>query len=392
MMRSASAVDRIFALAELRSFIEAEQFKGYDPYDILSSPLPFFILGKWGQSILVQIQKRNPLNIRPILGIRKEINPKAAGLLLSAYSILARKNGDGSAKAQANRLFDWIIHDTSPGFSGPCWGYNFTWASPEKVLPRRHPSLVVTAFVMKGLLEYHRATGSAEALKTVREACRYILNDLPITETDQGICFSYTNLKRDCCYNANMLAAEVLAKTFSLTGETRLLEVARKAVAFTLAYQKEDGRWNYSVDLASGKEREQVDFHQGFMLESLYEYQKHSGDASAAVTRAIGIGADYYLRRQFDPSGRALWRLPKKYPTDIHHQAQGIITFSLLRELDPEFGPMARRIADWTILNMRNRRGDFQYRKNRLYRNRISYMRWGQAWMFLALALLTTGE
>lgn len=39
-------------------------------------------------------------------------------------------------------------------------------------------------------------------------------------------------------------------------------------------YQKENGKWNYSIDIESGKEREQIDFHQGYILESIYEIKK----------------------------------------------------------------------------------------------------------------------
>ena len=380
------------ALTGLRSYIEAERFRGYDPYDILSSPLPFHLLGKWGQSVLVQIHKRNPLNLRPILGIRKDINPKGAGLLLAAYSILARRNGDSEAAKRAEELFAWLLDKVTPGFHGPCWGYNFTWASPEKILPRYHPSLVVTAFVMKGLFEYHRATGSAEALKTIREACRYILDDLPVTESSLGLCFSYTDLKRDCCFNANMLAAEVLAKAFSLTGEERLVEAARRAVDFTLAYQKDDGRWNYSVHPDTGKEREQVDFHQGFILESLFEFWKYAKPDSERLLPALRKGAAFYLRNQFFDDGRSKWRYPRKVPADIHHQAQGIITFRKLGSIDPSMTEAAERIADWTIRNMQHPKGYFFYQCGRVLMNRISYMRWGQAWMFLALSLVATPE
>jgi len=33
---------------KLQAYVEAENFKGYDPYDTLNSPIPFHWLGKWG--------------------------------------------------------------------------------------------------------------------------------------------------------------------------------------------------------------------------------------------------------------------------------------------------------------------------------------------------------
>ena len=75
------------ARASVEAYVENENFKGYDPYDTLNSTLPFNWLGKWGPVLAIQFQKRNPLNIRPAIGIKKEHNPKAIGLFLHAYSI-----------------------------------------------------------------------------------------------------------------------------------------------------------------------------------------------------------------------------------------------------------------------------------------------------------------
>ena len=38
--------------------------------------------------------------------------------------------------------------------------------------------------------------------------------------------------------------------------------------------------------------------------------------------------------------------------------------------------------------NMRDREGYFYYQVQPFYKNRISYMRWSQAWMLLALSTL----
>jgi hypothetical protein len=83
-----------------------------------------------------------------------------------------------------------------------------------------------------------------------------------------------------------------------------------------------------------------------------------------------------------------MWRIPREWPVDIHNQAQGIITSSRLSHLNPEYLEFAKKIACWTIENMQDKTGYFYFRKNRFYTNKISYMRWSNAWMFLALAEL----
>lgn len=93
----------------------------------------------------------------------------------------------------------------------------------------------------------------------------------------------------------------------------------------------------------------------------------------------------YYMEKQFLDNGRSLWRLPKEFPIDIHNQAQGIITFSLLSDYCDNAADFAKTIAKWTIKNMQSDKGFFYYRIYKHYVNRIPFMRWSQSWMLLAL-------
>ncbi len=373
----------------LRSYVEAEKFIGFDPYDALNASIDFSRLGKWAPVFAIQIQKRLPLNLRDLMGIRKARNPKGIGLLLHAYAIQYRMTQCEESRPLLDVLFKELLVCTSSGFSGYGWGYNFDWASPGKYLPAYTPSVVVSAFVGKGVRAYYECTHSAEALDVLKGICQFIEAELPRVEDERGICFSYTPLKRDCCYNASLLGAEMLSGVYALTGEERYRVMAVRAVDFVIAKQKADGRWNYSLDLKTGRERSQVDFHQGFILDSLQTCIQDTGMVEARYRRALQKGVAFYRQSQFTEEGRSLWRLPRSWPTDIHHQAQGIITFCRLGHLDASYLEFAQTIADWTLRYMQDEQhGFFYYRVGRLIKNKIPYMRWGQAWMMLALSQL----
>ena len=83
-----------------------------------------------------------------------------------------------------------------------------------------------------------------------------------------------------------------------------------------------------------------------------------------SVKQAIEKGLRYYKNNQFYESGRSLWRIPKKWPVEIHNQSQGIITFSKLSKFDTSYSDFASKIANWTIDNMQSPKGYFYYRKN----------------------------
>ena len=77
----------------------------------------------------------------------------------------------------------------------------------------------------------------------------------------------------------------------------------------------------------SGKEKNQIDFHQGFILNSLNEAIHYLSLEDKKYIDAIKKGYDFYINKQFTKDGRGMWRYPVLYPIDIHNQAVGIITF-----------------------------------------------------------------
>ena len=389
-----SAADFLSSLQKVLAYCEKKQWTGYDPYDVLLSPFPFRRFGKWPAIAATQIQKRNPFQLRPLLGIPPQINPKAMALFLQAYSLLYASDKKQEYLQKADFFFRWLKENASPAFSGKAWGYPFPWISPLKFIPAGIPSAVVTAFVSKGVYEYYLATTGREACEVLENISSFILNDLHQTSDHTGICFSYTPLARDCCYNASLLAAETLAMTYSVTGKEDLRNLLRNKISnslgFILSRQKADGRWNYSLDETTGREREQIDFHQGFVLESLYEIVRLTGIMEDRVKEAVIQGLFFYREKLFDSGGRARWRYPRSWPSDIHHLAQGVITFTKLDHWVPGSAAFAEKIASWTVRHMQKKDGSFSYRKHRWYTNSLSYMRWGQAWMVLALTVLTS--
>lgn len=377
------------ALDKLRAYVEREGFKGYDPYDTLNATrVDFRRFGRWGPAVAIQIQKRNPFNVRPWLGIEKAHNPKGMGVLLNAYATLYAHDHAPATRAAADGLFDWLGNHVADGYHGACWGYNFDWANRVWYLEAGVPSIVVTGFVGLGIFRYFEATGEPRALTLARSACDFILEDLPRTTTADGLCFSYTPRMRDCCYNASLLGAALLARVAHVTGEDALREAARRAVAFVVARQHPDGHWDYAEDPATGRVDPQLDFHQGYVLDALDGYLRYAADPSPRVAEALARGAAFYRQAQFLPDGRARWRLPRQWPVDIHNQAQGILTFARMADRDASYEAAARRVAAWTIRRMQDPEGFFYYRRGRLHVHRISYMRWSQAWMLLALATL----
>ena len=380
------------ARSKLQDYIEKEEYKGYDPYDTLNSWVPFGWLGKWGKPIGIQIQKRNPINIRSLIGIKKGYNPKAMGLFLHAYSLQYQQQASKELKSKLDYLFNWLLENRTKGFKHYCWGYNFDWASSVKLLPAYSPTIVVSGFIAKGILAYYQATKDPKALEVLKSIGDFIQEDLPLSKDNSGICFSYSTQEKDCCYNASMLGSELFAALFHYTGVDKYKQLALTSTDFVVNKQKSDGKWNYSINLKTGKERTQIDFHQGYVIDSLANVIHYLPNTPKSYKEALEKGLSYYKEKQFLSNGQSLYRVPAKWPVEIHNQAQGIISFARHMDIDTSYLELSKQIANYTLENMRSSKGYFFYKKYPWVTIKTPFIRWSQAWMFLALTELIKAQ
>ncbi len=378
------------AYQKLDQYVRSENYTGYDPYDTLNSSIPFKKWGKWPPILAIQFQKRNPWSSRKLLRISKGINPKGLGLFLHSYSLQYQLNESPELRQTMDGLFQRILECRTEGYEEYCWGYNFDWASPVKFLEAYSPTIVASVFVGKGIYEYYVATKSEEAKKILISIGDFIENHLEVTKDETGICFSYSVEMKDCCYNASLLGTEHFSRLYAITGKEHYKKLASESASFVVNRQKPDGSWYYSINHETGEERKQIDFHQGYIIDSLAYYRQILDDDSDQLQTAIERGLKFYFQQQFVDTGRSRWRLPKDWPVDIHNQTQGIITFSRWKDYSPEYLKFAQTIANWTIENMQHTDGHFFYKKYPTHTVKTPMMRWGQAWMHLALSELKT--
>ncbi len=371
------------ALLSLESYIHREHRAGYDPYDCLKSPLFSLPLLRSGKSVRLaaqQLVRRIPVNLRPLLRIPKGKNPVTFGLCLKAYSSLFPLFPEQKDfySQQVEVCLKELTRLRSAGYSGACWGYEFDWDARYARIPAFMPTIVATSIVGDGLYHAQRTFGNAEARALLIDAGSFVTRDLQRTWEGDTFCFSYSPRDRQTVINATLKGARLLCQVFSLTSDTKLLEDAKATVAFALRHQHADGRWSYSA----GDSRTWSDnFHTGYVLDCLDEYSKLSGDRS--VVDRIAQGFEFYHKSFFSPEGIPGYYHDRIYPIDATAIAQSILTLTRFGEIS-----LATKVAHWAVRNMQDEDGHFYYRRYRAFTNRISYMRWSNAWMYAALARL----
>jgi len=205
----------------------------------------------------------------------------------------------------------------------------------------------------------------------------FILGDLHRTARDTTFCFSYTPVDTETVHNANLLGASVLARLAPHCEDDRLVPAAAASLDYSMRHQRDDGSWFY----ADTRVQKWIDsFHTGFNLQAI-RYMLEAGWASRYL-QAYRRGVEYYATSFFLADGTPKYYHDKVYPIDIHAPTQAIGFFS--RE-GPKYQDLTDKVLDWMLRHMYGGNGCFHYRKGRFLTNRISYMRWSQAWAFHAL-------
>jgi hypothetical protein len=365
----------------LQDYIEREAYRGYDPYDALTSPLfrlPLLNHNKllrWG---FQQVVKRLPINLRPLLGITKGYNPVTLGLCLQAYTYLAERQPEKKNGMKFDLLLSELTRLQSKGYSGACWGYDFDWEARYARIPAYTPTVVATGFITNSLFEYYHFTRDPRAFELCESATRFVRHDLNKTVEGETFCYSYSPLDRQVVLNATMKGARLLAQVYSVNGDKRLIEEARKTVEFVVKKQQPSGAWAYATK--KGDARTWADnFHTGYVLDCLDDYQKYSGDHS--FNEALQKGMAYYEANFFENSEIPKYYDKSLYPIDATAIAQSILTLTRFGKME-----MAERVVNWTLNNMQDESGYIYYQRTKQGVNKIPYMRWSCAWVFVALS------
>lgn len=379
---------------KLKVFCEKEGYKGYDPYDGLNSKLfqslPLIRSSRLCRLVWTQLFKRLPLNLRPLVGIKKGYNAKGLALFLSSYCALYTLDikvlktlelTHSDIKETIKSLADQLIELKTEGYSGACWGYNFDWQARAFFQPKGRPTVVASTFIAYALLDAYDISFHEPYKKIAISVKDFILKDLNRTYDGKGnFAFSYSPLDSRQVFNASLLGSRLLSRIFFYTGDKSLLVESKKSVQYCVDHQRLDGSWTYG----RLPYHQWVDnFHTGYNLECISEYQKYSRDYS--YSENIERGLEYYLKTFFTDKGISKYYSNKKYPIDIHSPAQLVVTLSRLGKIR-ENNEMLNKVLEWTISNMQDPKGFFYFQKKRHISSKIAYMRWAQAWMFYVLS------
>jgi hypothetical protein len=325
--------------------------------------------------------------------VPKTQNPKAVAVFLMALIKLSKLR----LLDQDNligRMTEKLIVLRSQNTPYWCWGYSFPWQTRTVLVPRGAPNLVCTVFVADALLNAYEGNGEPQYLSMATNAAEYILNELYWTGDDStaGLSYPLPSL-RTKVHNANFLGAALLCRVHKLSGEKKFLEPALKVARYSAANQQDDGSWDYGE---SSTQRWADNFHTGYNLCALRSISQYA--RTSEFESHIHRGFEFYRDNFFREDGAPKYFHNRPYPIDVHSVAQSIITLLTFKDLGKDNVNLAYAVFKWAMSNMWDEQGFFYYQVLPYLTSKISYMRWSQAWMLLALSIFieeidqTSGE
>jgi hypothetical protein len=356
----------------LDSWLIKNKYQGYDPYDIRSY-IPSRLLTRILERLIP------PLLLRKIFRVKKLEYPlvysHCAQAYLRAYQIT--QNEDYLKKAK--KCLEWLENNN--------WGEPFDWRT-KIFIPRHTPDAYNYVNIAQTFLLAYKILKKDSYFKKIRNITQELLNKLNVDEiVSDKICFSYTPLDHFHVHNVNLYVASLLFEVGTLEKNNFYLNLAKKALNYSLSQQREDGAFYYWGEEEGLKENYIDNYHTIFVLSSLFNIWQITREG--VVKKSLDRGLDFYLKNLLEDDFLPKSSPKSLHPLDIHSFAHAIIFFSRIGNLFPQSPEIAQKIARWAIDNFQDRETSFFYYQ--IKRNGIDktpYIRWAEAPMLNALSFL----
>lgn len=370
----------------LTAWLERNDYAGYDTFDGLNARFarPLTFENPFLRTVLQQGIRRFPINLRPLLGVRKSRSTKGMGFIARGYMRLHQATGDPAWAEKAKYALAWLMENKCQGYSGACWGNHFDYQSRSSYVVADVPSIVWTSLIGHAFLDGYQHFGDAKYLQVAESACEHIMRDLGRHVEADSVCLGYFPTSTHQVHNANTLGGSLLARTYSLNHNEELRTLAVQSLLYTARYQRPDGSWYYG----EASNLHWVDnFHTAYVLDCFRHFAQGTG--SDRFEQQAGAGYRYWKETFFLEDGTPRYYCHKTLPLDIQCSSQAIDTLVFYREQDPSSLELALKVANWTIENMQDPSGYFYYRRYQLgIVNKTPTLHWGQATMLAALSAL----
>lgn len=395
-------------LCGLVNWLENNGWAGWDPYDIWDNRIGMWmakrenIFERIASELISRVGSFSPVGLRKVFRVKPRINAKAMGLFAAGFlqleavdKVPRQINGEPGYVP----CFRWLEEHKVVEFGGCGWGYPFDWRS-RVLIPRDTPTVVNSAIIGDAYWLKYKYHGDRDALSQCENICQFIMTGLNRSgnRKDGSFCFSYTPLDNFQVHNANLFGAEFLVRIGTETGQSDWVETGIAAANFSLSEIRADGTLNYwSNEQAKGIQQDT--YHSGFEIRALDSIACQTG--SKEFRHAADNYFQTWLKDYFSKDGSPCLGRGRTNVIEVHSCAESLLctvkmfksgNFSQELLLKHNQGVLSAVEKLW--VQVASDKGYFASKMHEPFgfdiKVNIPYIRWGQAWMFNALAGLVS--
>ena len=375
-------------IESLEDYIQKKSFASYDPYDGLRSPIASlfrnnhpFISRLWLQSV-----KLSPVNIRPLIGIKKFFHTKAVSDFASAYCQLASATNNRIYHDRASACLNLLCNLTSETTKGMGWGLRYPYATRFVKADAKQANIFQTINAIHAFLDGFEALKKDEYLEIARKGFLFLTDELSYSETDQTIAWNYWKNFPFNIYNVSALMIGLTARMWRIEKVDRYHTFSVKLYNFIASNQNKDGSWYYSDD----RRGHFIDgFHTGYVLEGIAR-----GILAGVLTPndAITKGVAYYRKNLFTEDLLPRYFNTSTKPIEGQNFAQALQTFYFLHRIGMIKKDLIYKCFEITDPLLWNPKGYYNYKASRLLVSQPPMHRWVTGPMLLALSYIKSLE
>ncbi|MBD3843625.1 MAG: hypothetical protein IE909_17455, partial [Campylobacterales bacterium] len=266
----------------IEKYLLSDDLSTYDPYDIWKTSIGIKVKQLYYRNKYLGLLPAGILTIYDLylnnsfrIGYKKQEYPivraQAALTLLNLY----KKEPKPIYLENAKKHIDWLIENSSKGYSGACWGLNFNWIySANKIYDANTPFSTHTPYPLEAFVKYHEITKSEKISTVIKSVYNFLENDLQIMKEDSSkLIISYGAEKDRVVTNANsyVMYMYALLLPFFPNQKDYIESKIKRIYNFIIEVQNNDGSWIYQpYDKSSF-----IDcFHSAFVIKNIIKTNK----------------------------------------------------------------------------------------------------------------------
>jgi len=117
--REAALSELYESIQRLFGWLERNDYRGYDTFDGLNAGFvrPLTFETRILRTVLQQGVRRFPLNLRPLLGVKKSHSSKGMGFMARGFMRLYTSTGETIWRDKAENALRWLIDNQCTGYS-----------------------------------------------------------------------------------------------------------------------------------------------------------------------------------------------------------------------------------------------------------------------------------